>query len=357
MRLHLSIIFVLVGLIALSPVAVRGQLLGIGGDGKLSEPLWLKVTTPMEGSTQSGGFAFEGILNGGPTEPLTVEIRVFDVSHYLPVEERIPLLGTYPNIELKDELLPVTEGSHTMQISIRKSRNGDLLMEQRVPFTVSKPPGLDRELDHLRDRLAELGPPLESAEKAYAVAKRYGGQGPDSAATLADRLHAERVAELFGRVRVYVELAEILERHLEPERALETLNFARRIFESERDRAADHPTRPGAQSLDVPRRLTVAPAYFDGLARFYVRRGDLKEALSWWEQEAKWYEIQLRRSDLDPRSPEQCRTPDDPWSDKSDCYTKAARPYTSMAHACFLLTNDRSASEANFSKARSIRPR
>ncbi len=97
------------------------------------------------------------------------------------------------------------------------------------------------------------------------------------------------------------------------------------------------------------------PAHFDGLARFYVRRGDLKQAVFWWEQEAKWYENQLRRSDLNLRSPEQCRTPDDPWSTTSDCYSRAGRPYWSMGHASFLLMNDREASETYFKKARSIR--
>jgi hypothetical protein len=294
------------------------------------------------------------VLNGGPADPLTVRVRAFGATHFLPIGARMSLLGQHPDIELTDELWPVAAGSHTLEVMVFPAKGGEPLLERRIRFTIAAPKPPDKDLDGIRDRLAGLAESMERAEREYATARRSRRTVAPGTAAPGDTLRARRLDEFFGRVRAYADVAEVMERQLQPERALQALRFAQQIFESERETAGIHPERPGDPTLDVPRRLTPAPAHLAALARFHTRRGDLEQALASWRQEADWYDRQARRSDLDPKDRRQCAGPDEILGQETTCVAKASLVRWRMADTHFLLRADRAAYEALIAEGRKV---
>ncbi|MHC4668889.1 MAG: hypothetical protein ACYTFD_10825 [Planctomycetota bacterium] len=330
-----------IALLLLLPAALRAE--------DERKPITFELLEPVEGKPHHGPLTFGAKLNGGPSEkPLTIIVRCFDVTHHIHIMARMSLLGEMPDVELKDDLWPMSAGEQTLAVSVWVKDEPDALFETEIKFTVAEPePEPDEQkLDRIRYSLHEALSRVWGTEETYRRAARYARKGgpPEKVTEAENAVHRARVNELLKRIEAYADAAELYEERFDTEGALRALTFAQEIFQKERDEVGVHPRRPDSPTLFVDKEVCFAPAHFAAFARYHTRRNDLDGAVRHWKQEAQWYEKQLDREDLDEKS-------------KNTCRKRAREAYEQMASVHVLLRNDTDESEACLEKARKLQPK
>ncbi|MBN1673814.1 MAG: hypothetical protein JXR37_22390 [Kiritimatiellae bacterium] len=152
-----------------------------------------------------------------------------------------------------------------------------------------------------------------------------------------------RTTEFRDRLKAYAELAHTFEMQGRPEDALAALDFARQIYEAEKDVTFSGPDFQNWPIRHTPDTVDWPPPYLDGYVQFYQRRGDLAKAVEWLEKQPPFLYDQLKSAHRDAEQKKQCRD-------------RAARIYRDIANVHVSLAFDWEAYDRWMRKAGELKP-